>query len=80
MDEAALTYSKTIRYIMLTLSNLRVMLSKAYSVIECASCHRGMNKTAEILHRMSDKELRDIGMTRGEIYSRLKDNCKECCK
>lgn len=80
MDEAALTYSKTIRYLMLTLSNLRGMLSKAYSVIECVSCHRGMSKTAEILHKMSDKQLRDIGMTRGEIYSRLKENCKECCK
>ena len=65
---------------MLTLSNLRGILSKTYSVIECASCHRGMSKTAEILHRMSDAELRDIGMTRGEIYSRLKENCKECCK
>ena len=80
MDEAALTYSKTIRYLMLTLSNLRGIFSKAYSVIECVSCHRGMSKTAEILHKMSDKQLRDIGMTRGEIYSRLKENCKGCCK
>jgi len=80
MDEAALTYSKTMRYLMLTLSNLRGMLSKAYSVIECVSCHYGMSKTAEILCKMTDRELRDIGLTRGEIYSRLKENCKESCK
>ena len=80
ITNVGITHSKSIRYLMLTLSNLRVIFSKAYSVIECASCHRGMSRTAEILHKMSDKELRDIGITRGEIYSRLKENCKGCCK
>jgi len=75
MDEAAPTYSKTIRYIELTLSNLRGMLSKTYSVIECASCLRGMQRTSKILHSLTDQQLKDIGMRREEIDKKLRGIC-----
>jgi len=75
ITNVGITYSKTIRYLMLTLSNLRVMLSKTYSVIECASCLRGMQRTSQILHSLTDQQLKDIGMRREEIDKKLRSIC-----
>lgn len=61
-------YEKSIHRRRRLLGQLFFMLRPVYELVEAAASRRQRRHTMAALHALDDRTLKDIGITRGEIY------------